>query len=51
MPELIFRESEIISKQEVTTAYDNGNAYIGRATADMIKTGKVKATLILTEVE
>lgn len=51
MPKLVFEEQEIVSKQEVTTAYDNGNAYIGRAVAEMIQSGNFKAVLIITEKE
>jgi len=49
MPDIIFKESEIISKQEVTTAYNTtGLAYVGRSTAGMIRKG-TKAILILIE--
>ena len=50
MPDITFKESEIISKQEVTTAYNTtGLAYVGRSTADLIRKGKAKAILILIE--
>lgn len=51
MPSITFDEREIIIKQEIigSQVYDNGNAYIGRTTAKLIRTGKVKAILILIE--
>jgi len=50
MPDLVFRESEIVIKQNINTVYGNGNCYIGRTTANLITSGKFKGTLIVTEV-
>jgi len=52
MPSIIFDEREIISKQTITPSQANANtgyAYVGRSTAELIRTGKAKAILILIE--
>jgi len=52
MPDLIYRESEIIIKQKVkTVSIGSGNAYVGRPTAKMIASGEYDAVIILSKKE
>ncbi|NOQ47560.1 MAG: hypothetical protein GQ576_00155 [Methanococcoides sp.] len=52
MPDITFRESEIVIKQKVkTVSTGSGNAYVGRPTSKMIASGEYDAVLILTKKE
>jgi hypothetical protein len=48
MPDITYRESEIVAKLEVTRAYpSNGMALVGRPIARMIDSGEYHAILLL----